>query len=48
MYNDPLVAVQKRIDILVQRGQLTQAQAQKAKTRVEAAKGKRPPAPVRP
>jgi len=48
MYNDPLAAIQKRMDILVERKQITRAQATKAKARVEAAKGKRPPAPARP
>jgi hypothetical protein len=45
---DPFNAMQNRIDILVEAGQLTQAQADNAKSKAEAARSRRPDAPVKP
>jgi hypothetical protein len=45
---DPLTALQRRVDKLVEAGQLTQAQADNAKAKAEAARSRRPVAPVKP
>jgi hypothetical protein len=45
---DPLTALQRRVDKLAEAGHLTKAQADNAKSKAEAAKGRRPAAPVKP